>query len=69
MGDSAKRIGVGNTFNPFSDTLANDIYKYYKSINRVEFEKNCEIALDDIVKEYELGAKVIQEISKLGEVK
>lgn len=52
MGDMVVKYGIGKAFDPKSPNLADEIYEYYKSIEPTEFNNNCKIALEKIMREY-----------------
>lgn len=66
MGDSVELSEVGKAFNPYSETLADDIYEYYKSMDSIKFETNCDLELNRIIKEYKIGTSILEKIANGG---
>lgn len=62
---SKEKIGVG--LNPYSDTFNDEVYQYYNSINWSSFENSCDIALNNVLVEYNSSIKVIENILRKGE--
>lgn len=67
MGEKINKRKIGLTVDPYSEKFADNIYEYYISINRNEIEKNCDLALDEIVNEYRDGLDIINKIITYGE--
>lgn len=58
---------IGVSLDPHSDTFAEDIYRYYKTMNWDDFRKSCDIALNNVKLEYNLGLEIIKNILEKGE--
>ena len=52
MGELCERDGVGMTVALDSETVADDIYDYYASIDREVFDAACDAALDRVMREH-----------------
>lgn len=62
MGERVEQYGIGLAVDPASQTFADDLYEYFYSINEIDFRENCDRALDEIKKEYDI---VVRKINSL----
>ncbi len=53
MGEKAEEYGVGCAVDVNSDTLTEDIYRYYKSLSVDDFKERCDCFRESIIKDYE----------------
>lgn len=64
MGKQITESNIGLACDPLNPAFADNIYEYYKSINWLEFEENCNLKLSEVMLEYEKGIRVIEKITK-----
>lgn len=64
MGRLVQEKGVGLAVDPNNEDLPDMVFAYYQSLNWMEFEANCDRALNDVMAQYSDGAEVIKRISK-----
>ena len=62
MGEMSTRSGVGIVLNPKDSNFNENLVEYYKKIDRIEFNKNCDNELNRILEEYRKGQMIIKEI-------
>lgn len=62
MGKKVEKMKLGATVDLGSTKFADDIFRYYHSINWNEFEKRCDQTLEAIMKEYNTATEMIQQI-------
>ncbi len=62
MGKQCSKYGVGLECNPNDENFLNKIYDYYKTLSMKEFNNECDIALDYVLKEYNDGIKRIRDL-------
>lgn len=68
MGNCVETAGVGFSCNPMQSNFIEDIYAKYKNLNVQEFNNNCDIELERVLKEYDLGVSKIKEIFDMNEI-
>lgn len=64
MGRQVTDAKIGFECNPYSQSFANDLFRFYTSITWKAFEENCNSKLDEILVEYQEGVNVIKGILK-----
>lgn len=62
MDQAASRANVGIGLNPMSDDFTESLYVYYKGLERNNFMEACDRELERVMKEYNFGIEVINEI-------
>lgn len=62
MGRNVEEHNIGLALNVDSINFADDIYNYYKNLNRSTFEKNCDDTLNKVLVEYHEGINRLDEI-------
>lgn len=62
MGKTATESGIGFQCDPYKDSFTEDVYKYYISLDKNDFTKNCDEDVNRFMKEYETGYKIIKNI-------
>ena len=60
MGEIVNRFGVGYECDPYEKDFAEQIINYYKTINPLTFYENCDVFLNEILKEYRSGQEVLE---------
>lgn len=60
MGEKVEEYGVGCAVDVNSEKLADDVYKYYNSIEENEFRENCDKLKQIIIEDYEKTVKLIK---------
>lgn len=64
MGSQVTDCNIGFECNPYSQSFADDIFRFYTSISWNAFEENCNSKLGEILVEYQEGINVIKGIVK-----
>lgn len=64
MGEQVIKNKIGTILNPDSPNLSDEIYEYYHSIDWLDFEKNCDKTLNNIIMQYNHGVDKIEKIIK-----
>ena len=59
MGERCTAKGTGIALNPGSSDYADSIWEWFKSLDRIQFEKNCDADLDAILLEYNSGKELL----------
>ena len=62
MGKKVRNNKLGYVLNPYDENLADEIYKFYMSIDKEKFIKSCDEILDEVLDQYNIG---IEKISQL----
>jgi len=62
MGEMVEKYGVGCSINPYSETLADDIYYKYSSIDFNELIENCDKEYSRVTLETTEGLKMIKNV-------
>lgn len=62
MGDNVKKYNVGLILDVNSSDFTDDIYNYYRDLNRASFVKNCDEALNNVLIEYHQGINKLDSI-------
>ena len=62
MGKTATEKGIGCMLNPYEEDFAENLFEYYKNINRKEFKENCDRETERFVSEYIFGCELIKNI-------
>lgn len=62
MGNNVRKAGTGIEIDPYSDSFTDELYEYYQNINEEAFIKNCNTALEEIIKEQNEVISVIKAI-------
>lgn len=62
MAEISEKSGVGFAVDPFSQDFANDVYGYFKNLDRNVFKKNCSTEILRISKEAEKTAQTVRDI-------
>lgn len=62
MDQAASRANVGIGLNPISDDFTESLYVYYRGLDCKGFEEACDRELERVMKEYNSGIEVINEI-------
>lgn len=62
MGNCCEEREIGIAVNPQDTDFSDKIYRYYNSINRINFNKSCDSELSRVLCEYEKGCQVLEEI-------
>ncbi len=60
MAQQTAEHGVGFACSPWNDDFADKIFDYYTSITMEQFNRNCNVELQRILQEYEIGEKIIK---------
>ena len=60
MGQRVDKAQVGINYDPMNDDLCQIIKQYFKQLDRNNFEKNCDIETEKILKEYNNGSIVVR---------
>ena len=60
MGEKATEYDIGFECAPADQNFTDKIYDYYTKIDSEKFERNCDIELQRVLREYEAGKEIIQ---------
>lgn len=66
LGEQVITNNIGQTINTENENVADTIYYYYKNIDWGKFQESCDVALTQILNEYNEGINKVIEISKEG---
>ena len=61
MGQRAMLNGIGLECDPFKADFTDAIFSYYRSLQLDQFNKNCDMELECVLKEYQTGEQIINE--------
>ncbi|PWM47703.1 MAG: hypothetical protein DBX47_00025 [Clostridiales bacterium] len=59
MGERAQKCGTGICIDLKNKNLADTVFSYYKNLDWEKFEAACDAEVENILKEYEKGEKII----------
>ena len=62
MGKKAEEYGVGCAVDVESETLSDDVYKYYCTVKEKEFNANCDVVVNNII---EANKRIVMQLKKL----
>lgn len=62
MGETAVKAGIGFVCDPYKESFTEDIYKYYISNGKENFNQKCDNEVNRFMTEYEMGCKTIKNI-------
>ena len=62
MGESAVKNGIGFECDPYKESFTEDIYKYYISNEKENFNYRCDTEVNRFMTEYDMGCKTIKNI-------
>lgn len=60
MGRMCSKYQVGLECDPTEDSFADDIYNYYRTLDREQFNEHCDIALSDIMEQVKTGEEIVR---------
>ncbi|MEG1861804.1 MAG: hypothetical protein RR206_08975, partial [Bacteroidaceae bacterium] len=60
MGEMCDKYSVGTSLNPFDESFADNLERYYRSIETNQFKKNCVSLLSNILDEYNKGCEIVK---------
>ena len=62
MGDIITNRGVGTVIDLDSQSIADDLWNYYKGIDWIQFEKKCSVALQTVLSEQNIAKEKLLEL-------
>ena len=60
MGEKAEEYGVGVALEPVADNFADEVFRYFNSIDDLSFNRNCDLLLKKVIYDYERTVKCIR---------
>ena len=61
MGEQAMKAGIGIKCDPYDNGFLDEVWVYYKSISKDEFNKKCDDEVERVKRQYYEGIKVIKD--------
>lgn len=62
MGKCAQQYGIGLSCNVYKENIHEEIYEYIINLNWKEFKNNCDTFMDSVVREYNEGIEILNDI-------